>query len=238
MELFVDTRRQNRKISLYEFNCRGFTANQEEFTVGETKLSGTKKNLIKSTDDIRDALLLIGIILRQDDKATPVSDRAFIAYQKIQNTLLDWVDEDRPDRVVLAYESIATKIFAFTLQDGDRIAPTGWLKAMDHITQAQEERTARAFTKPNWDRFESIQNFDPGWLKVLKAKSSRTSSAAVSETGSEPEAVDICNKYNSEKGCHFNKCKHAHKCKRCFKDDAKVGDGHKCTESKKRKHGK
>ena len=226
MELFQQTRLQSRKISLQEYNAHGNSIQSSVITVGETKISSTKKNLFKTTGEIKDAINLIGIILRQTDKATPVTEATKKEFEKYQIYLLDLINVDRPDRVIMAYESIVNRLFAFTLRNGERIPPTGWADAAIHITRVGEERSTWLFAPPQWDRFEITQNIDPEWIR--EARGERI------ESDREEDPIETCENWNGKRGCQFPGCKRAHRCSLCWKDGHTKGDGHNCVKRKKK----
>jgi hypothetical protein len=89
---------------------------------------------------MRDALSLIEAILKQNDLLAPVSDKARQEFAKYKALLMTLISAERPDRLIYAYESLTTKLFAATIVDGVRHDPIGWMNSREHLARVGEER--------------------------------------------------------------------------------------------------
>jgi hypothetical protein len=186
---------------------------------------------------MKEALILLGAIVDAVDNECPVTDGAKAECLKIRSYLEQMINSKRPDRAIHAYESIVSKLFAYTLRNGDRINPTGWANALAHTQRVTEERSTWAYSDPDWDHPDIVENLDPRWIKKLKGKNSHSVNASDDSDSSESEAAKgkskSCRNFNSKRGCSFDGCRFPHEYTDCGKDGASMASKHKCKKQKR-----
>jgi hypothetical protein len=229
LSLYTKTRAQLEAVALHEYNNNGTGTVKSEFTVGDTKVSAVKHALFKNVAQMREALLLIEAILKQNDILAPVTDQARAEFAKYKALLMTLVSQDRPDRLIYAYESLTTKLFAATIVDGVRKDPIGWTNAREHLARIGEERPMWPFENVDWDQYMLAANLDPAWIKSLKGAGN--SGGSGKRKSASDAKVATCRGWNSTDGCKFSpNCKFKHECDKCGKQGESAAYDHDCAK--------